>query len=168
MAVLLSVAVFVMPVVIVESSVAVAMVVSVRGGICCDCCRGVILWGFSCSVCWGGLSGSRGVCLGEGDGCGVCLYDSGGHGVCWGSSRGFCQYAGRGVVCWGGVGSGGDSNIVSNAGIVGISCVSSLGGDDINDSGCVSDSRCSVSSGGKSYVSCVTVVVFRLFDGFYD
>ena len=63
------------------------------------------------------------------------------------------------------MGSGGDSNIVSNASIVGISCVSSLGGDDINDSGCVSGSRC---SGGKSYVSCVIVVVFRFFDGFYD
>ena len=57
---------------------------------------------------------------------------------------------------------------VSNAGIVGISCVSSLSGDDINDSSCVSDSRCSVSSGGKSYVSCVIVVVYRFFDGFYD
>ena len=58
-----------------------------------------------------------------------CLYGSGGCGVCWGSSGGFCQYASRDVVCWGGVGSGGDSNIVSNAGIAGIS---SLGGDDIN------------------------------------
>ena len=64
-----------------------------------------------------------------------------------------CQYASRGVVCWGGVGSGVDSNIVSKAGIVGISCVSSLGGDDISDSGSVSGSRCSVSSGSKSYVS---------------
>ena len=44
MAVLLSVSVFVVSVVIVESSVAVAMVVSIRGGgICCDCCRGVVL-----------------------------------------------------------------------------------------------------------------------------
>ena len=66
------------------------------------------------------------------------------------------------------MGSGSDSNIVSNAGIVGISCVCSLGGDDISDSSCVSGSGCSVSSGGKSYVSCVTVVVFRFFDGFCD
>ena len=119
MAALLSESVFVMSVVIVESSVAVTMVVSVRGrGICCDCCRGVVLWGFSCNVCWGGHSASCGVCLcssvcwhgrhsshgvrlGEGDGCGVCLYGSGGHGVCWGSSGAFCQYASRGVVCWG-------------------------------------------------------------------
>ena len=98
----------------------------------------------------------------------ISLYGSGGHGVCWGSIGGFCQYASRGVVCWGGVGSGGDSNTVSNAGIVSISCVSSLGDDDINDSSCVSGSRCSVSSGSKSYDSCVIVVVFRLFDGFHD
>ena len=67
------------------------------------------------------------------------------------------------------MGSGGDNNIVSNAGIVSISCVSSLSGDVISDSGCVSGSGCSISSGGKSYVSCVIVVVFnRFFDGFYD
>ena len=162
---------------------------------CCDCCRGVVLWEFSCSICWGGRSCSRGVylsgsggrgvclcgsvcwggrrdshgvCLGEGDGCGVCMYGSGGHGVCWGSSGGFCHYAGRDVVCWGDVGSGGDSNIVSNTGIVGISCVCSLGGGDISNGGCVSGSICSVSSGSKSYVSCVIVVVFSFFNGFYN
>ena len=66
------------------------------------------------------VRGSHGVCLGGGIGCGVCLYGSGGHGVCWGRSGGFCQYASRGVVCWGSVGSGVDSNIVSGAGIVGM------------------------------------------------
>ena len=64
MVILLSVSVFVMSVVIVESNVGCGNDgVCQGGGICFDCCRGVGLWGFSCSVCCGGRRGSRGVCL---------------------------------------------------------------------------------------------------------
>ena len=117
------------------------------------------------SVCWGGRRSTHGVCLGEGDGCVVMVMVSDGVVVVVSVSM-VVEVLSVGVVwvvevtvtlsvmlVWS-VSAVSAVWVVMTSIIVVVSVVV----------------RCSVSNGndGKSYVSCVIVVVFRFFDGFYD